>query len=44
MNEEDESRVLTKLNHFKNNVSLTDGIAIQFQPTQWGGGNTEMEL
>ena len=44
INEEDENRVLTKLNHYKNKVPLTDGIAVQFQPTQWWGGNTEMEL
>ena len=37
LNEEDENKISSKLRHYKNNVPLTDGIAVQTQPTQWWG-------
>ena len=38
LNEKDEKKILSKLHHYKIDVPLTDGIAVQTQPTQWWGG------
>ena len=38
INELDETRAQRKLDHYKHEVPLKDGMAVQFQPQEWWRG------